>query len=177
MNFLDFKLSNRFRSQKPKGYYDEEKGHTGVDHVCPIGTDVRVGIPCYFVNYIKQNQMGNTLFVKDNYGNVMVFAHLSELVMPTKKGTPMPAWGLLAKSGNTGGKTTAPHVHFEVIAPEPAEGLEIMTRTLAGITGYNIPPLEYLARAEVRYRKVRSWKQWDTAKRVARATLDRLRKS
>lgn len=175
MNFLDYPISNKYRSKTPKGFYDSVKGHTGIDVVCPVKTEISLPFPVQVLNFKRQNEMGDTLYLKDFYGNILVFSHLSKVLTPINKGRLIVKDEVFALSGNTGGKTTAPHVHFEVIAKNPEKGLEFMTRKLADYTGYNIDPTIYLQSLDVRFQKIKAWKTWPTAKRVARAALERLR--
>lgn len=174
MNFLDYPISNKFRSHTPKGFYDAKKGHTGIDITCPEGTDLWLPFPTMYFSFLVQNEMGNTLYLKDYYGNILVFAHLSKTLLP--ESGRISKNQIFAKSGNTGTATTAPHVHFEVIAKLPQKRLEFMTRKLGHVEGYNIDPVEYLSQMAVRYQKVDSWRTWSTTKRVAAAIVSRARK-
>ena len=173
MKFLDYPVSNKFRSKTPAGFYDPIKHHTGVDYVCPEGTDIVLPFPTTYHSFLTQKEMGNTLYLKDYYGNILVFAHLSKTLVPDsgKIGKNQ----VFAKSGNTGSATTNPHVHFEVITKTPKKGLEFMTRKLGYVDGYNIDPVKYLKSMEVKQRKVNSWLALPTLKRVMLASVTRLR--
>lgn len=142
MNYFGFPLSNKFRSKTPRGFYDAVKGHTGIDIICPIGTGLSLPVHTKVFDFLKQPEMGNCLYLKDFNGNVLVFAHLSEVLV--KVGQSIAPNETFAKTGNTGSKTTAPHLHLEIISPKPDEGLEFMTRSLGKAKGYNIDPEQYL---------------------------------
>lgn len=90
----------------------------------------------------KQKEMGLTLYLEDKHGNILVFSHLSNVKV--KLGDSINPYYIFALTGNSGTKSTAPHLHFEVIAEKPQEGFEVMTRSLQGIDGYNIDPVKYL---------------------------------
>lgn len=142
MNYFGFPLTNKFRSKTPRGFYDAVKGHTGIDVAMPIGTPLSLPIKGVVVKYRKQTEMGWCLYIQEPNGNIHVLAHLSEAKV--REGDQVSENQVLALSGNTGGKTTAPHVHYEIIAPRPAEGLEMMTRELSPYKGWNISPEEFL---------------------------------
>ena len=136
-----FKVINNFRSDKPKGFYDPIKLHSGIDVGCPIGTPLSLPIKTKFVKLLKQDEMGNTLYLEDEAGNVLVFAHLSDYIIGKSEFAPNEVF---AHSGNTGAKTTGAHLHFEIVAKKPDAGLEMMTRVLGATKGYNIDPMRYL---------------------------------
>ena len=142
MRALSFPIINPFRSKVPAGFYDPIKGHTGIDLGTPEGTPITLAVGVTVRTVLEQPQMGTTLYVEDNAGNILVFAHLSRVDVTV--GTRALPNQVLALTGNTGSATTGPHLHFEIIAPEPEPGLEMMSRTLGGFSGYNIDPVPYL---------------------------------
>lgn len=142
MQYFGHKVINPFRSHTPRGFYDAKKGHTGLDLDFAVGTPISLPIETTCFRFLVQKQMGNTLYLKDSEGNVLVFAHLSEVFV--KSGDEIKPNQMFAKTGNTGSATTGAHLHFEVISQEPEKGLEFMTRSLGAITGYNIDPTAYL---------------------------------
>lgn len=141
MKYFGFPISNAFRAKTPKGFYDLIKGHTGIDLLMPVGTPLSLPVFAKVVQNLKQKEMGNTLYLRVG-DEILVFAHLSEVLVGPAEG--IAPGTIFAKSGNTGSKTTAPHLHFEVLAPKPDPGLEMMTRLLGGFKGYNIDPAKYL---------------------------------
>lgn len=144
ITFLGYALTNPFRSKVPQGFYDPIKGHTGTDWVMPIGTPIMLPISLTFKDIFQGKETGLNALLEDKDGNTLVFSHLSS-VKATKGDILLPNT-VFALSGNSGGKTTGPHVHWEVIAKKPAPGLEFMTRSFGGVDGFNIDPVAYLER-------------------------------
>lgn len=142
MNFFGFKVSNKFRSHVPKGYYDSVKGHSGADYIMPEGTPIRSPVEGEVVQRRKQTEMGNVLYIRDLEGIVHVFAHLSQYLVKT--GDKVARNQIVALSGNTGSASTNPHLHYELVSPLPTFGLEFMTRKLGEFVGFNIDPEEFL---------------------------------
>lgn len=141
MKFYEYPLSNRFRSPTPKGFYGPT-GHTGVDYVVPIGTEVSLPVELVFLETMKQVEMGLTAYAKDKDGNVHVFAHLSSV--KAKNGDKLSANSVFALSGGSGTRSTAPHTHWELISEKPEVGNEVCTRTLGKYSGFNVDPLKFL---------------------------------
>lgn len=136
---LTARIMRGFRFKAP--IYDKVRGHTGVDLdyryenlPSPItGTVVKV---------VYQKQMGWCLYIRDVNDNVHVFAHLSQIYV--KEGQIVKRDTFVAKTGNTGTITTAPHLHYEIVCPKPYRSSDrIMVRSLPGARGYNTDPLVY----------------------------------
>ena len=142
MQFYENKLTNKFRAKTPKGFYDKDKGHTGVDYLVPVGTPVSLPLPLTFIGTLMQLEMGRTAYLKDAEGNIHVTSHLTTTLK--KAGDPVAPGEVFAISGNTGRVSTAPHVHYEVISETPQEGLEFMTRELWNFKGFNVDPMPFL---------------------------------
>lgn len=148
MFFAPFTIINKFRSQTPKGFYDAKKGHTGVDIDMPSGTEINSPLTGKVVGFFAQNEMGNCLYIQEEItGDIHVFAHLTKALV--KMGEFVTIGYPIAVSGNTGGKSTSPHLHYEIIAKHPTTGLEFMTRTLQSWSGYNIDPEQFLNKSKV----------------------------
>ena len=87
--------------------------HHGVDFSLPIGS------PVYAtgdgeISLIRHNKIsgyGNQIEVNHGFGYKTKYAHLSEILV--KPGQKVKRGELIAYSGNTG-KSTAPHLHYEV---------------------------------------------------------------
>lgn len=138
-------IINPFKSHTPRGFYDPVKGHTGIDVNCPTGTPLSLPVRTVVLSVKNQQQMGKSLYLKDDDGKILVFSHLSEAKV--QQGDRVEKDKVFALSGNTGSATTGPHLHFEVIATSPQQGYEEMSRSLGGFVGYNHNPKDYLDNA------------------------------
>lgn len=90
----------------------ERKGHRGIDLAVPTGTKVY----CAWdgrVQTVRYSKSGYGYHVMIDHGNglITIYAHCSKLVV--REGQKVKAGDVLALSGNTG-KSTGPHLHFEV---------------------------------------------------------------
>ena len=93
---------------------EENTGHTGIDIGVPEGTDIyaaKAGIVLF--TRAGSEGYGNFLAVNHGGGMVTLYAHCSALLVSA--GDEVTAETVIARSGNSG-KSTAPHLHFEVIA-------------------------------------------------------------
>ena len=75
----DYDLINPYRSHTPRGFYDSVKGHTGGDWATPTGTPLTLPVNMEVAQVLDQNQMGKTLYLRDQDGNILVFSHLSSV--------------------------------------------------------------------------------------------------
>jgi murein DD-endopeptidase MepM/ murein hydrolase activator NlpD len=142
MNYLDVPVVNKFQSKTPKGFYDVVKGHSGVDKMMAIGFKISMPFELTCVSIKTQTEMGLTVYLKDKNDCIHVFAHNSAINV--KEGQIVPKDTVFALSGNSGGRTTGAHSHWEVIGKDPYPGAGMMTRTLGEFKGYNLPPEEYV---------------------------------
>ncbi len=137
--YFGHRLSNPF--QRKGDFYDPVKGHTGIDIATPLDTLLSMEVPLRALDLGQQNEMGTCLYAEDAWGNILVFAHLNEILV--EEGELIKADQVFAKTGNTGTATKGPHLHFEILSSEAQVGYEIMTRTLGNYSGYNINPEDY----------------------------------
>lgn len=89
-----------------------EHGYKGMDFGAPTGTPV--GSPVagrVIVSRDIQGSYGRYVVIMDTLGNHHYFAHLSRRMVPV--GAMVPVGGIIGLSGSTG-KSTGPHVHYEV---------------------------------------------------------------
>jgi murein DD-endopeptidase MepM/ murein hydrolase activator NlpD len=105
------------------GYYSSNYGyrldpitghsefHTGVDIVAPIGTKVMVAAGGVVSYSGTMPEYGNVVDVDHDNGLTSRYAHLSRRLV--KVGDVVMKGQLIALVGNTG-RTTGPHLHFEV---------------------------------------------------------------
>jgi len=87
------------------------KFHKGIDMPMPAGSDVRAPADGRVVSAGEQAGYGLTVVVDHGNGLESRYAHLSGTDL--RAGDPVRAGGVIARSGNTG-RSTGPHLHFEV---------------------------------------------------------------
>lgn len=99
--------------------------HEGIDFVAPPGTPVNAAAGGVVANVERHAEYGN--MVEIDHGNDFLtrYAHLSKFSV--KPGQLVKRGQLIAESGNTG-RSTGPHLHFEVrykgVAQNPARFLQ-----------------------------------------------------
>ena len=135
-------IVNKYRSKVPFGFYGA-LGHRGVDLRYNY-EDLPSPVTGQVVLTVRQNEMGNCLYLRDSVGTIHVFAHLDQF--KKKVGDSVTRNEIIAKTGNTGSKTTSPHLHYELLTPSPVTLMDrLMKRTLETFKGYNTDPLAYLS--------------------------------
>ncbi len=93
-------------------FYKVNKFHQGVDFSAPIGTEVFATGDGKVVKVEKSKWgYGNTLEIDHGFGYVTKYGHLNDFKV--RKGEKVKRGQLIATIGNTG-KSTAPHLHYEV---------------------------------------------------------------
>lgn len=91
--------------------------HQGVDIATPKGTAIGSNVKgkVIYAGFGKSGSgyggYGNVVAVKDANGNVHMYAHLDSVNV--KVGQSIDSGSLLGRSGSTG-KSTGPHLHYEV---------------------------------------------------------------
>lgn len=142
MTFFNGKRGDwHFQAKAP--IYDKVKGHTGEDYLMSENTELFSPCNGVVLKYRNQTEMGNCLYIQEPNGNIHVFAHLN--AAKVKEGESIVLNQLIALSGHTGTRNgSVAHLHYEIIAPHPESGLEIMTRELSPYKGWNVPPEEFL---------------------------------
>lgn len=93
--------------------YKITKFHEGMDFTAPVGTDVYVtgDGTVEVVNY-SFNGYGNEIVVNHGYGYKTRYAHLSKFKV--RQGQKVKRGDVIGSVGNTG-KSTGPHLHYEVL--------------------------------------------------------------
>lgn len=136
------KILNDYRSYKPAGFYNWLKGHSGIDFNY-VNEDLPSPITGEVVGLTVQPEMGKCIYLKDVKGNIHVFAHMSQITV--KLHDKVVRGAELGVTGNTGTKTTAPHLHYEIVCtgPKTSPFDYIMTRNELIFKGYNRNPLKY----------------------------------
>jgi len=92
--------------------YKVDKFHAGIDFSAPKGTPIyATGDGVVKKTSRSKRGYGNTIEIDHGFGYTTFYAHNSEIVV--KKGDIVKRGQTIAKVGNTG-KSTAPHLHYEV---------------------------------------------------------------
>ena len=91
--------------------YGTIKMHEGMDFACDIGTPVYATGNGTVVSAEWSSGYGNLIEINHGYGYTTRYAHLSAINV--KPGQKVSRGDLIGASGNTG-KSTGPHVHYEV---------------------------------------------------------------
>jgi len=107
-SLLFIKPINGFRSRK----FDSEKGHMGLDFVVKEETPIYAAAGGYviFADYTVND--GYMIILNHINGYISVYKHCSSLIKGARENVEQGE--LVALSGNTGRKTTGPHLHFEI---------------------------------------------------------------
>lgn len=95
--------------------------HTGVDFAAPVGTPVHSVGKGRVELAGESGSYGNAVIVHMDDGKHVLFAHLSSIAV--EQGQSVDAGTPLGASGNTG-RSTGPHLHFEV-RNQPEYGTEV----------------------------------------------------
>ena len=85
--------------------------HSGVDIACRMRTKVFAARDGKVIFAGYKGGYGRLVIVKHEHGYHTYYGHLSKTIV--KPGQKVPRGKLIALSGNTG-RTTGPHLHFEV---------------------------------------------------------------
>ena len=85
--------------------------HPGLDVAIPVGTEVRAAGAGLVVEVGENDEYGRYVRLAHADGYETLYAHTSQVLV--QRGQRVPAGRLIALSGNTG-RSTAPHLHFEV---------------------------------------------------------------
>lgn len=91
---------------------ENENYHPGIDIAVPRGTPVRAAAAGYVLESGWDDMYGYYVMIEHVYGIKTLYAHNDRLAV--MKGERIGRGQTIGYSGNTG-KSTAPHVHFEVI--------------------------------------------------------------
>lgn len=143
---------NPYRSKRPRGFYNLLRGHSGVD-LNYVFEELPSPVSGKIDKITKQPEMGNVIYLSDiEQGAIHVFAHMSKINVDV--GQHIKVGDVLGVTGNSGSRTTSPHLHYEVItfkkpdkkSPQPYDILfsPLMTRSLYGYQGWNIDPIYYV---------------------------------
>lgn len=107
-----YRISSHY-GQRTDPFYKVTKFHGGIDFSGPVGTGIYAtgdGV----VKKVEKNKSGygNNIVIDHGYGYMTRYAHLHSFKV--KKGQKVKRGQEIGTMGNTG-KSTAPHLHYEVI--------------------------------------------------------------
>ena len=106
------RISSHF-GHRTDPFYKIQKFHSGIDFSAPIGTKIYcTGDGVVEKVVVSNSGYGNYVIVNHGYGYKTRYAHLKKALV--KKGQKVSRGQNIALMGNTG-KSTAPHLHYEVI--------------------------------------------------------------
>jgi murein DD-endopeptidase MepM/ murein hydrolase activator NlpD len=104
-------LTSRFGKRRNPFNCRDTEFHSGVDVSCPRGSEVMAARDGKVVFTGFEGGYGNLVILEHEYGYRSFYGHLTRpLVRP---GERVKRGAVIALSGNTG-RTTGPHLHFEV---------------------------------------------------------------
>ena len=99
-------------SQYPVSQGFGHKGHKGIDFAAPMGTPVQSPVSgVVAISKDLTDSYGRHVVIADGMGNFHYLAHLSKRLVPA--GAMVSRGALVGISGSTG-KSSGPHVHYEV---------------------------------------------------------------
>jgi murein DD-endopeptidase MepM/ murein hydrolase activator NlpD len=98
--------------------------HEGIDWACPVGTAIKASCAGEVVSAGWSNGYGYCVTIRHSDGKQTRYGHLSKILVSA--GEKVTQGEKIALSGNTG-RSTGPHVHFEII-----------------VNGNQVNPLKYL---------------------------------
>ncbi|MHA1988551.1 MAG: M23 family metallopeptidase [Promethearchaeota archaeon] len=92
--------------------FDSDKGHMGMDIVAKVGTPIfsTAGGFVIFSGYTVN--FGNIVIVNHSHGYISVYKHCSSILKSERE--KVEQGETIAISGNSGTKSTGPHLHFEI---------------------------------------------------------------
>ena len=89
----------------------QRRGHTGMDLAVPTGTPIRAALPGTVTVSQYSSSYGYYVMIDHGNGLSTLYGHNSQLL--AQVGQTVEAGDIIARSGSTG-RSTGPHLHFEV---------------------------------------------------------------
>lgn len=104
------------RVSSPYGYRSDpfthkQKFHKGIDIACPLNSVVKAAASGVVVLTNERDDYGKYIVIRHSNGYLTLYGHLN--VIQVKKGQKVAQGQRIALSGSTG-RSTGPHLHFEV---------------------------------------------------------------
>lgn len=110
INISDYTMSSGY-GYRVDPIYGSSKFHEGLDFAAPQGTDVFATGDGKVIVAGREAGYGNCIDISHGYNYLTRYAHLSEILV--KPGEEVKRGQLIGKVGSTG-KSTGPHLHYEV---------------------------------------------------------------
>ena len=108
----DLKRLSSYFGHRMDPFYKVMKFHEGVDFSAPVGTEIYATGDGKVIEVIKSKRAyGNSVTIDHGFGYETFYAHCEKILV--KKGQKVKRGQVIATVGNTG-KSTAPHLHYEV---------------------------------------------------------------
>lgn len=114
--------------------------HRGIDIAVPAGTPVRATRAGYVVHAGPHGGHGATVIILHENGDKTLYGHNSKLMV--KVGEWVEQGDVIALSGNTG-KSTGPHVHYELLPNGRSIVADTRTERSTDIRGASDSALRY----------------------------------
>lgn len=89
--------------------------HHGIDYAAPSGTPIRAAQDGQIQEMSGQKGFGHVVRMKHEHGVETVYGHMLKFMPGLKKGALVRRGDIIGFVGNTG-RSTGPHLHFEVLA-------------------------------------------------------------
>lgn len=112
INNKDLKRLSSYYGYRMDPFYKVMKFHEGVDFSAPVGTEIYATGDGTIEKISKSKRAyGHSVMIDHGFGYKTFYAHCDEIRV--KKGQKVTRGQVIATVGNTG-KSTAPHLHYEV---------------------------------------------------------------
>ena len=109
---VDLKRISSYFGYRTDPFYKVKKFHEGLDFSAPTGTEVYTTGDGKVISTKKSRRgYGNTILIDHGFNYVTKYCHLSSFNV--KRGQQVKRGQVIGAVGNTG-KSTAPHLHYEV---------------------------------------------------------------
>ena len=113
MKDVDLQRISSYFGHRTDPFYKVSKFHSGIDFSAPVGTNIYCPGDGVVEEVVLGNSgYGNYIVINHGYGYKTRYAHLKKALV--KKGQKVIRGEKIALVGNSG-KSTAPHLHYEVI--------------------------------------------------------------
>jgi murein DD-endopeptidase MepM/ murein hydrolase activator NlpD len=113
VNNKNLKRLSSYFGYRMDPFYKVMKLHEGVDFSAPVGTEIYATGDGKVVKVVKSKRgYGNNITIDHGFGYKTFYAHCEDMLV--KKGQQVKRGQVIATVGNTG-KSTAPHLHYEVL--------------------------------------------------------------